>query len=272
MSNSKPMAPPLPVVETIAKAVVFVWRGRNEFMTLAFPAVLVLSILNTGFARLLLPEGAADLASDAERIEQVVRAGILPLLLMIVPFCFFWTTFAIGWHRRYLLPKEMQSVGQILTWRTRHTRFLLYAVGLTMIVVTVLVVGASIAAFVPVLLVLALAATVVVYARLSQVLPSAAIDHALTFAESWVLTRGQTSRLFAVIVATWFPTAVIIAVLQEILALSLGNSQTLMALFVRAFVGNLMGYLGVALGVSVLSLIYDHLRVGRSPSVDLRVF
>jgi len=270
--TQSPSAPPLPVVETITKAVTFVWQQRNEFLTLAFPAILVLSILNTAVALFLLPDNPQAGPTDAEQLQAAIQAGILPFLILILPFGFFWTTFAIAWHRKYLLPKEQPTVTEVLTWRMRHTRFILYGIGLTFLTAVVLVVGVSLAAFAPVLLVLVLAGAVVVYARLSQVLPSAAIDHGLTFGQSWALTRGQTGRLFAVIAATWFPTAVLVSLFQQILLQLLGNSESFMAIFVRAFVGNVLGYLAVALGVSVLSLVYDHLRVAQTPSVDLQVF
>lgn len=141
-----------------------------------------------------------------------------------------------------------------------------------MIIATIVVVGASIAVFAPVLMVLVLGAAGVVYARFSQVLPSASIDHGLTLAESWTLTQGNTSRIFAAIVATWLPVIVVVSVAERLLILALGGSETFMALFVRAFVGNFVGYIGVAVGVSLLSLIYDHLRVGQGPSVDLKIF
>lgn len=271
-TTHSPSAPPLPVVETITKAVTFVWQQRNEFLTLAFPAILVLSVLNTGVALFLLPDNPQAGSTDAEQLQAAVQAGILPLLILILPFGFFWTTFAIAWHRKYLLPKEQATVNEILTWRSRHTRFLLYAIGLTFATAVVLVAGLSVAAFAPVLLVLVLAGAVVVYARLSQVLPSAAIDHGLSFGGSWALTRGHTGRLFAVIAATWFPMAVLVSLFQRIMLLLLGGSDGFMAIFVRAFVGNVIGYLAVAVGVSVLSLVYDHLRVGQPPRVDLQIF
>jgi hypothetical protein len=270
--NQSPAAPPLPVVETMIKAVTFVWEQRNEFLTLAFPAILVLSVLNTGVALILLPDGTQSGPTDAEQLQAAVEAGILPTLILILPFGFFWTTFAIAWHRKYLLPKEVPSIAQVLTWRARHTRFLLYTIGLTFVTAIVLAVGITVSAFAPFLVVFAFAAAAVVYARLSQVLPSAAIDHALTFGESWLLTRGHTGRLFAVIAATWLPTVLVVSLFQQVLLLLLGSSETFMAVFVRAFVGNLLGYLAVAVGVSVLSLVYDHLRVGQTPSVDMQVF
>ncbi len=272
MTDSPPPAPPLPVLETVARAAGFVWHGRSDFMNIAFPAVLVLSILNTGVALLVSPQLPQELASNPDQVDPAVRGGLLTLVLLIVPFAFFWTTFAIAWHRRFLLPKESQTVREILTWRPRHTRYLLYAVGVTMIIATIGIVGASIAVFAPVLLVLVLGAVGVVYARFSQVLPSASIDHGLTLAESWALTRGNTSRMFAAIVATWLPVVVVVSAAERVLILVLGGSETFMALFVRAFVGNFLGYVGVAVGVSLLSLIYDHLRVGQRPSVDLKVF
>lgn len=272
MTDSPPPAPPLQVIETIVRAVKFVWQGRNDFMNLAFPAVLVLSVLNTGVALVVSSPVVQDLAPETEQVEQALRINLLPFILLILPFGYFWTTFAIGWHRRYLLPKEHQTVRQILTWRSRHTRYLLYAIGVTMIIATIVVVGASIAVFAPVLMVLVLGAAGVVYARFSQVLPSASIDHGLTLAESWALTQGNTSRIFAAIVATWLPVIVVVSVAERLLILALGGSETFMALFVRAFVGNFVGYIGVAVGVSLLSLIYDHLRVGQGPSVDLKIF
>ena len=63
------------------KAVTFVWRERNEFLTLAFPAILVLSILNTAVALALAPESPEAIATDAERLQAAVEAGILPFLL-----------------------------------------------------------------------------------------------------------------------------------------------------------------------------------------------
>ena len=264
--------PPLPVVETIAKAVAFVWQQRNEFLTLAFPAILVLSIVNTGVVLFLLPDNPQSGSTDVEHLQAAVQGGITPLLILIIPFGFFWTTFAIAWHRNFLLPKERATVKEILTWRIRHTRFLLYAIGLTLATAVVLVVGLSLAAFAPVLLVLVLAAAVVVYARLSQVLPSAAVENGLSFGGSWVLTRGHTGRLFAIIAATWFPTAILVSLFQRVMLALLGGSDSFMAIFVRAFVGNVIGYIAVAVGVSVLSLVYDHLRIGQTPRVDLQVF
>ncbi|CAN0530344.1 unnamed protein product, partial [Laminaria digitata] len=253
-------------------AVTFVWRERNEFLTLAFPAILVLSILNTAVALALAPESPEAIVSDAERLQAAVEAGILPFLLLILPFGYFWTTFAIAWHRKYLLPKEQPSIVEVLTWRSRHTRFLLAAIGLTLATAAVLFVGIVLGAAVPLLLFLALIGAAVVYARLSQVLPSASIDHGLSFTQSWALTKGQTTRLFAVVAATWFPTAILASLLQQILIVILDNSDSFMAVFVRAFVGNVLGYLTVAIGVSVLSLVYDHLRTGQKPSVDMQVF
>ncbi len=279
-NNTTPSRPPpLPVFATLVNAMAFLWARRTEFLNLSFPAVLCLGVLNTLIALWLRDGEATESAAEMGALALAARGAVAPMLVVLLVGLYFWTTFAVAWLRLVLLPKDQQSPIEMLRWSRRHTRFMGYTLGLLAMVGFISVFGLTFVSGLAQtqgapaqgLWLLVLVGTVLVYARFSQVLPAAAIEHGLRFNESWYLTRGQTGRLLGLFAAALVVPGLIMSGLQGVLVSLLDGSTSFMGLFVRAFVGNLLNYVGLAYLVTVLSLVYDHLLIRRPPSVDLTV-
>lgn len=272
MNSPRPRTPPtdpVPVIDTAAKAIEFLWRGRGDFMTLAFPAIVVLSIVRTVLAQIFPAPMVAPDVPPGEAATIGLGNPVVILLTALASF-YFWTTFAVAWLRRYLLPKEPWSIGEALQWRSRHSRVLLYLLGFSALFAVAAFIGVTLGGLAAGIF-LALVVIGFLYARLSLVFPGAAVDHALTFGESWMLTRGNTARLFALFAAVWLVTLIGTGGILQMLGLVLVPTS-FMGEFVVAFVANVLGYLSVALSMSILAIVYDRLRTKRSPSVNVQVF
>lgn len=184
----------LPIGETarLAYATVFGQIGL-VFKAAVFP--FVLSMLLVGLATSVPPTG--------------FLSGLF-LILSFVPY----TLFGVAWHRVSLLGPAAAAPQVIPAWRRRHFRFLVYAVGVMLILyvlsipVFALTVTAAAGALIGALGALALFALML---RLSFVFPAIAVDEQYGLNHSWAHTKGQTLRLLAVMALVALPMMVLFA-------------------------------------------------------------
>ena len=251
------MADKLAILSTARGAYSFVWQHRRRFFSLAFPAIVVLSILTAIVAWFWPLAGVAG--QEIGWGEIGVDVGGLVL----------WIMFAVAWHRRYLVPAESTTVGNAFKWQWRQTRFLLVTMGISLLVAL----GVSLSVLLGVALDAMLSGgagvetslylvfplvALYVYARLSLLFPAAAVDRRLGFVECFKLTRGNGWRL----VATW-----ILVIAPFWIALSIGLAMTAILGTFGGMTGTLIGTLfhqglnfaGIAIGVSALSIAYREL-------------
>ena len=252
------MADRLPVLATARDAYAFVWRHRRRFFALAFPAIVVLSILTALVVRLpTWAPSAGDGAAVGNKFGWGDIVGTVAELAL-------WVMFAVAWHRRYLVPAEATTVGAALRWQRRQNRFLLVALGISGVVFLGGALAGALAYFGPggtmiyPASALAFLFALYVYARLALLFPAAAVDHHLGFTECFKLTRRNGWRLVAILALVVAPFWV---------ALSVGVAATVALGTVGGLTGTLIGTLfhqglnfaGIAVGVSALSIAYREL-------------
>ncbi len=244
----------LAVFKTLGACCAFVWLERRNFLSLALPGIAVLAILRT----LTNLFGTGGLVNPAASIAA-------------------WVLFAVAWHRSYLVPNEVTTVRAALRWGRRQTRFFLLAVGVGVLVVIVPTVPINIigtSLFVSLfgeawqMLLLAIyLSMLLIYARLSLLFPSIAVDHRMSFSECWRFTRGNSWRLaliiFLIAAPIWVVTFLIRVTIPAIFDL-LELSESLTAHFAGALLDEALWFIGIAVAVSALSISYRELLVAPS--------
>ena len=256
---------PLAVFTTIRNAYAFVWQGHRDFLSLALPAVVVLAVVWTLIAWIEIPATPTK-AEDAN--------GLGDLIYSVISLAV-WVMFAVAWHRRYLVPGEATTIRAALRWRRRQTRFLLLAIGVGVLAILVLLVTSVVAGLFGTLfngvwqmlllaIVIAWVPVLLIYARLSLLFPSTAVDHLMSFRECWRFTRGNGWRLALIIFLIGAPVFVIAVLIQLAVAHILGFleiTESVATSFVAAFVVEAVWFVGIAAGVSALSISYRTLMV-----------
>ena len=259
---------PLAVIKTLWSSYTFVWLERRSFLSLTVPAIVALAILRTLVAWI-------EMSMAPTKTDEAIGIGdwVYSAASLAV-----WVMFAVAWHRRYLVPNEVTTIRGALRWGRRQTRFLLLAIGVGVLSAIVFLASSSGAflfgtlftnvwyalllaifiAFLPLLL---------IYARLSLLFPSTSVDHRMSFNECWTNTRGNGWRLALIILPIaaldWvitYPIDVTIAVIIDFLELS----ESLVANFASTFFLEAWWFIGIAVGVTALSISYRALLVAPS--------
>lgn len=228
----------LPVWSTVLGAYDFVWYERRPFLTLALPAIAILTILTIMFGAIRATVG----------IFGHLGLGFVMLV--------FWVTFCVAWHRHYLVPEEVATIRTALRWGRRQYRFLLKVIGASALVVLPLIVGDALSIIIikPIALSVGLIGAMYIMARLALLLPSTAVDHRMSFGECWMFTRGNGWRLFLVIGLVGIPNSVTIILIE------IASWPEL----VVAFAIQALSFIGFAVGVSALSIAYRFISSGSS--------
>lgn len=255
----------LSIWSIVGESYAFVWHGRRRFASLAAPAIVVLAVLST-----LVTWLAVSMAPGGAENRMFGPAGFLLVLTGLVAI-FLWVVFSVAWHRAFLVPSESVTVGAALGWSRRQSRFLLLSIVVGLLIVLVMVGGALAAfaasslfgvgqgglantIFLPLYLV-GLAGALVISGRLALLFPAAAVDHQMTFGECWAMTQGNGWRM-AVIV---FLAAVPIWAAASLLSAPIGyfgQTNSLTAMLLAGLVDQTLGFIGVAVGVTALSIAY----------------
>jgi hypothetical protein len=255
---------PLPVFDIITAAVRDTWDNRRDFAAFAFLPVLVVSIVGT-----LMSVVIGDLRVIVDNPTQVppeivTRMFIGTVVNWLAGFALY-TVFAVAWHRRNLVGPEA-TVGAALRWGRRQWRFfrrlVLLFVNLMALMFFLSILLMAVIPIAPALSAL-LIAMCLIYARVALVLPAAATDTPMTFAESAKLTRGNSWRMLLAVVV--LPLAVmlfgglVVLIFAAPLADLIGSSIT--ARFVVSLIAQSVNYIGYAAGITALSLAYRQLTV-----------
>ncbi len=163
---------------------------------------------------------------------------MLVVILGFVPY----TIFGVSWHRLTLLGPSAGAPSVTPAWKRRHSRFLGYALAVTLIgyglVVVITLSGVLLAVPLGESAVWILALAVVVggsivffymIMRLSFVFPAVAVDEAYRLAHAWTHTRGQGFRLIGLMILTALPMVAVSWALGGILGLAFLGDLTMPA-------------------------------------------
>jgi hypothetical protein len=179
----------LPIGETAGWAYRLVFRQFSGFLTaLAFPFLLLALAQVLSFG---LPESGL---------------AILLLPIFLASYCLF----SVAWLRFVLLGPEEGRIAFLSRWRGYHWRFLGASLILTLIVLLMqmafMMVFSVVSSAAPGVMAAAVMIAgpllmLIVYLRLSFILPAAAVEEPYSLGLSWAHTRGQSLRLLAVLLA-----------------------------------------------------------------------
>lgn len=276
----------LAIRDTILEVLGFLWTNRLDLFRMIAAPVLALSVINTA-ATALVPR------PEPPATEMQTAATISTALLIGVSFIFY-VMFAVAWHRRCLKPEEQTTIWTALRWDKRKTQFTIRS-----LIIGVILVGVAITAgvFVAILgggagmvgtigtgaegkaipAVLGAIGTLIIVvvvllmnSRLALWLPAAAVDDNLTLMETWVLARGNTWRIFTVVLLASAPGILFFFFVDMVIKFasqSLGMGDTLTFRLIGALALNLANYIVIAIGVSALSTVYKELRHPTSPGM-----
>ena len=177
-----------------------------------------------------------------------------------------WVMFSVAWHRKFLIPDQTGTVLQAIRWGQRQTRFFLIALALTALSIGILFVVGPIVGFLgfgpargfgawfAILVMVGL-----VYVRLSLLFPAAAVDHRMSLGECWDFTQGNGRRILLVIGLVWIPVVLAMVVIGFSLLIGFSGTESPIAEFGFALVTESLNFVGIALGVSSLSIAYRYL-------------
>lgn len=189
-------AAPLDVRKVLLGAFALPWARRNDFshhLAAPFIVIVMLGIL-----------GNSTLAPDA---------GWVFLLAASVVYTWAWIVFAVVCHRLVLLGPQALGHAAPLRWTMRESLFFLRSAAVWMLAMplTVACVAAIVFAGWPMFqetdapwktwlaMSLAMLPSCYVFARLSLVLPAAALDRKVGLGWAWSRSSGNSGRLFVVI-------------------------------------------------------------------------
>lgn len=261
-------------LRAVGSALRYLVANRRDLLMLATPPVIALAIVDA-LVRLAVPDSAvAPFPKDAAQMDPNALLATLGLLALNLVF---YVMFAVAWHRKYLLPQESVTVAGALMWRREKTTFLLRAIGITalsgvglmlVVLVATMVAGQSNAGA-TIGGALAVLAFLVVFARLSLVLPAMAVGReAFRIADAWRATKGQALGMFLLML---LPTLFAIAVSMPVILLASGLAaagllETATGYALLALANQAVNYLVIALTVSSLSIAYQELAADGPPA------
>ncbi len=97
-----------------------------------------------------------------------------------------------------------------------------------------------------------------IWARLTLLFPSTAVDHRMSFGECWIFTRGNGWRLLLVIFFVGIPIGALISSIENFL----GQFDSLSENLLVALVNQTFVFVGFSVCVSALSISYRFLSSG----------
>jgi len=234
--------PPFTVRAMVVGALMLLWDLRDE-------------LLRIGFIPLAVSFAASTLLGAWPTLLTHLVLLATGIALMMI--------FSVAWLRRLLLGPDTSGPPLALQWTRREKtylqRWLLVNIGpfLGLVAAIGLVVLLSADAFGAilgsVLFLGALLAIVFVQARLSLVLPAAAVDHDYRLAQAW----ADTARCGAVLAASVFLVELPFAAV--ILGMGWIGERTLLGQalpYTLALIESILGYLGVAASLTVYAIAF----------------
>lgn len=284
----------LPLFETIGEGYRFLWGARGDWLNYALGPILLVSLVPTLAGYFAVER----MGPDGERMMGPHMAGpfVLLALLAVLVIIAVYIVFAVAWHRRYLLGPERTSPREMIAWSRRHWVFLgrgiLYALLSFAVFIAVSfllsipsgiifgIAGTGHTGEMPLAGVLggmiaSLAMLMIVAVLLIGPLlafPAAAVeDYDFRLSTGWKVARGNRLRMFAVLFlgAGVVPLLVQLAVdfllaganlaAFPVSATDAGGTSLTLA-FVTSLISQAVYFLGVAVGISLLSIMYRRIR------------
>ena len=283
----------LPVIATVSDAYRFVWRDRKSFWALALPGIAILAISTAVFSwSSWLVSGSPDSLEQYMDSTNLWSESGLPAwfyviwLVSMVIYLAVLVMYSVAWHRRYLVPGEGLSVWAAYRWHMRQTRFFLIYVKIVLLFIPLLfllvivlgLIGGATAAIVYSLGVHPDSANAAAigfaiqiplwmiigwfFARVSMLFPATAIDNQMSVRKGWKFSRKNGWRLYWIIVFVAIPVWVIswpFSLVFSYSGLESGLYGSLTALVLWGFVTQFLAFIGIAVGVSALSISYKRL-------------
>lgn len=284
----------LQVWETIGDCYRFIWAERRAWFDYVLAPVVAISVIPLllmwaflgTFQLPLGPNGMPDFETSG---GSIVAAMALIWLLMLV----IYVSFAVAWHRRFLLGPDVTSAGELFSWQRRHWAFvwrgvlvallafaIAFAIGFAVSIVlgivgSILASGGNSGAGLFLGGIAWIAMTLVIFALMAGpllVFPATAVeDEEFTIRSGWQIASGNRWRMVGIYL---FGAFIPVFIIQILLALALGggimammdpeSADTIHQSFSFGLVLNLISnaiyFLGVAIGVSMLSIMYRRLR------------
>ena len=280
----------LPVWQTIKEGLGFIWTENRAWFDYALIPIIVATAAPMLIGLLLIGKPIIGLASEAEASNLFENLGLRFFVVIGLSALFsawLYVAFAVAWHRRYLLGPQNTSARELLQWSRRHWIFVGRGVGYFLLVAAVLVplvfvlnlilgsliigLGPAGPVLVPVLVIALFTFFFIQIVGLSLVFPAAAIeDSELGLIAAWTISKGNRWRMIGIIlVGTFIPTFIIQFVLLAIVAaitvavgMTVDSSATpsVSAAIIIELVAQAISFLGIAIGVSMLSIMYRRLR------------
>ncbi len=274
----------LPVFATIKQAYGFFWVHRSDFCKLALPAIIIVSLSGAIFAwgtwmAYGRAESFAEYLKNAADPEIVDFQSFLVLwLLAAIVFAAVFCMYAVSWHRLYLVPGEDASARGAYRWGRRQWRFLLSYIRVFLIVIPIFIVpvvildglavlravaagggGATLFVFVFIAPALSWLIAGWFYARFSMLFPAMAVDAGLKVRDAWRLSKGNGWRLLWIIVFVALPVAIVTWPVNfgiSVVLMDSGVIPSLTANLLTTLIGQFFAFIGIAVGVSALSISY----------------
>ena len=253
----------LPVMMTVREALGFVWENRMWAINLALPAIVIIGILTA----------IGGVAAPASASGQPVQLKFVQVALLVFNI-WFTIVYSVAWHRAYLAEERNATVLECYLWRTRTTRFviqylkLLIIFGVVGIFFALIFLGVSGS---PIGAGATFGAGTVVFlwltGRLILILPATCVDHDLSLRDVLVLSEGNGWQVVGAMIIAVIVAAVLGAVPMMIAAgivAATGAGETLSGALAISLVAQFIGFIGIALGVSVLSVAYGKLTAAQS--------
>lgn len=289
----------LPVFATIRETYRFIGGQLSALVNYAmvpviFGTVVFIFMFLSIFAQVSTQTNHPGIDLDADQIAFLSQiSDLLPFgavfalsfILVMVNFAFY-ILFVVAWHRRYLLGPALTSPREIFAWRGRHWRYLgnIFLVsivaGVAMMIVSLpltAVLGsvlggmassgmdqAQLILFSIVMYLVIGTPFGLVASRIIFVFPAIAVDRTgLGFGGSIKLTRRNTWRIVFIFFLGWALPYLVISLGASLLAfipsiLELSTNSISLA-FIIMLLQQMVFYAIVAIGVSMLSIIYKKL-------------
>ena len=254
----------LPVMMTVREALGFVWENRMWAINLALPAIVITGILTA----------VAGVTGPAPTPGQPVQLQFIQVALLVFNI-WFTIVYSVAWHRAYLAEERNATVLECYLWRMRTSRFVIQylklfvifgVIGFFFVLIFLGVSGSPIGAGA----VFGAGAVAFLWltGRLILILPATCVDHELSLRDVLVLSGGNGWQVVGAMIVAGLITAVVGAVPLMIAAgivAASGALESLSGSLAISLVGQFIGFIGIALGVSVLSVAYGKLSAAQSP-------
>ena len=248
----------LPVMMTVREALGFVWENRIWAINLALPAIVIIGILTA----------LAGATGPAPVPGQPVQLQFIQVALLVFNIWFI-IVYSVAWHRAYLAGEQNATVLECYLWRMRTTKFVIQylklfiifgVIGFFFVLIFLGVSGSPIGAGAT------FGAGAVVFlwliGRLILILPATCVDHDLSLRDVLALSEGNGWQVVGAMIVAGIITAIVGAVPLMIatgIVAATGADETLSGYLAISLVGQFIGFVGIALGVSVLSVAYRRL-------------